>query len=88
MEGVRQREYTVELHPGDRLFVYTDGVPEAIDPEEAAYGTDRLVEKLNTLRDCSQEETLRQELEDIRAFAGEAEQFDDITMIGFTFHGM
>ena len=88
MEGIKQREYTIELHPGDRLFVYTDGVPEAIDPDEAAYGTDRLVEKLNTLRDCSQEETLHQELADIRAFAGEAEQFDDITMIGFTFHGM
>lgn len=88
MEGVKQREYTIELHPGDRLFVYTDGVPEAIDPDEAAYGTDRLVEKLNTLRGCSQEETLQQELADIRAFAGEAEQFDDITMIGFTFHGM
>ncbi len=87
MEGVKQREYTIELHPGDRLFVYTDGVPEAIDPNEAAYGTDRLVEKLNTLRGCSQEETLHKELEDIRAFAGEAEQFDDITMIGFTFHG-
>jgi len=88
MPGVRQREYTLELHPGDRIFVYTDGVPEAINREEAAYGSDRLVAKLNTLRGCSQEETLRGELQDIRDFAGEAEQFDDITMIGFTFHGM
>ena len=88
MPGVRQREYTLELHPGDRIFVYTDGVPEAIDREEAAYGTDRLVGKLNALRACSQEETLSGELQDIRTFAGEAEQFDDITMIGFTFHGI
>ena len=85
MEGIPMREYTLEMHHGDRLFVYTDGVPEAINGKEEAYGAERLVKKLNEMKDHSQEEILKAELQDIRDFAGEAEQFDDITMIGLTF---
>jgi serine phosphatase RsbU (regulator of sigma subunit) len=87
MEGIPMREYELQLQPGDRLFVYTDGVPEAINRQQEAYGTDRLVQKLNTLRDNSEQETLEAVLQDIRDFAGDEEQFDDITMIGFTYLG-
>ena len=51
MENVPMKEYTLQMNPGDRLFVYTDGVPEAIDRDEKAYGTERLVAKLNELRE-------------------------------------
>ena len=86
MKDTIQTEYTIELQPGDRLFVYTDGVPEAINKDEKAYGTQRLVEKLSTVRSASQEETLTEIYGDIVEFAGEAEQFDDITMLGFTYN--
>jgi serine phosphatase RsbU (regulator of sigma subunit) len=85
MEGIRLKEYEIDLDPGDRLFVYTDGVPEAINEKEEAYGTDRLTDKLNKLKDMPQEQTLESVLRDIRNFAGTAEQFDDITMMGITF---
>ena len=87
MEGVPMKEYELDLHPGDRLFVYTDGVPEAINEKEKAYGTERLVNTLNTLTQASEEATLRDVLLDVEAFAGKAEQFDDITMLGFTYLG-
>ena len=47
MEGIRFREHTFELHPGDSLFVYTDGVTEATDSHGGLFGTDRLTEALN-----------------------------------------
>lgn len=87
MEDMRFTEYEMKLNPGDRLFVYTDGVPEAINPEEQQYGTDRLTEKLNTMRQASMVETLPAVRADVADFAGKAEQFDDITMLGFAYYG-
>ena len=87
MEGMRFTEYEMKLNPGDRLFVYTDGVPEAINPEEQQYGTDRLTEKLNTMRQATMAETLPAVRADVADFAGKAEQFDDITMLGFAYYG-
>ena len=85
MEGVRMREYEIQLDPGDRLLVYTDGVPEAINEKEEAYGAERLVTRLNELKRTPQQRTLEGVLQDIRNFAGGAEQFDDITMLGITY---
>ena len=85
MEDAKFREYELQLSAGDRLFVYTDGIPEAINEKTEQYGTGRLTTVLNTLKDCTEQETLEAVLEDIREFAGEAEQFDDITMLGITY---
>ncbi len=49
------------------------------------YGPERMIHALNALKDKSQEEMLKGMLQDIRSFAGEAEQFDDITMLGITY---
>ena len=87
MDGISMKEYEIDLDPGDRLFVYTDGVPEAINEKVEAYGTERLCEKLNALKNVSQQQTLESVLRDIRNFAGAAEQFDDITMLGITYNG-
>ena len=87
LEGVPVKEYEMDLNPGDRLFVYTDGIPEAISETEEAYGLERLTDALNGLKDASEEETLRAVLRDVEAFAGRAEQFDDITMLGFAYRG-
>jgi serine phosphatase RsbU (regulator of sigma subunit) len=85
MDDIPMKEYEIDLDPGDRLFVYTDGVPEAINEKEEAYGTERLCDKLNTLKNVPQQQALESVLRDIRNFAGAAEQFDDITMLGITF---
>ena len=84
-EDIPMKEYELQLNSGDRLFVYTDGVPEAISKEKEQYGTARMTERLNSLKDSSQQKLLTGMLEDIRRFAGDEEQFDDITMLGVTY---
>ena len=85
IENVKMKEYEIQLNDGDRMFVYTDGVPEAVNEKLEQYGTERMTEKLNRLRQMPQEQILEEMLRDIRNFAGSAEQFDDITMLGFTY---
>lgn len=87
MEEVRFKGYELQLEPGDRLFVYTDGIPEAIDEHTEQYGTDRLVNMLNATRDAPLRQVLPAIRRDIADFAGGAEQFDDITMLGFAYYG-
>lgn len=81
MENSRYREYEVQLNKGDTLFVYTDGVPEATDSRKELYGTERLLNALNRNLTAPCEETVKKVREDIDRFVGEAEQFDDITML-------
>ena len=81
MENVHYREYELELHAGDMLFVYTDGVTEATDVNNALYGTERMLEALNSQPDTIPEELLHQVKADIDFFVGDAPQFDDITML-------
>ena len=87
MENIKYHEYDLQLEPGERLFVYTDGIPEAIDEKVEQYGTGRLSEVLNTLKDSSIADTLPAVRKNIADFVGEADQFDDITMLGFVYHG-
>ena len=87
MEGLRFKSYELTLAPGDRLFVYTDGVPEAINNAVEQYGTDRLLACLNTVKEDALQQILPAVRQDIEEFADGAEQFDDITMLGFTYLG-
>ena len=86
-EGLRFREHEFELHPGDSLFVYTDGVAEATNAREELFGTDRMLEALNRNPDGTPEEEIRTLKASIDAFVGEADQFDDITMLGLHYFG-
>ena len=87
MEDMPFREYELQLCPGDRLFVYTDGIPEAIDSATEQYGTDRLLKILDATRTKPLDQVLPAVRQDIADFAGDAEQFDDITMLGFDYVG-
>ena len=87
---LKKAEYTehgFELHPGDSLFVYTDGVTEAVDREETLFGTDRMLAQLNREPGAGCAETLENVMNDIRAFADGTEQADDITMLCFHYYG-
>lgn len=87
MEGMRFREHEFELYPGDSLFVYTDGVPEATNAENELFGTDRMLNALNRDPDADVNTLLRNVRQDLDAFVGSAPQFDDITMLGMHFTG-
>lgn len=87
MEGVRFREYELQMNPGDKLFVYTDGIPEAIDEQVVQYGVDRLTRALNAVKDEPMALVLPAVRADIAEFVGGADQFDDITMLGFAYRG-
>lgn len=87
MEGMSFQEHEFELHPGDSLYVYTDGVPEATNGDEELFGTDRMLAALNKNKEAAPRELLAEVKREIDAFVGEASQFDDITMMGLTFFG-
>ena len=85
MEGVRYRVGEITLGEGDRLFLYTDGVPEATNAENKLYGEDRLLTFMNQ-NACMEAEKLLPALKtNIDEFVGEAPQFDDITMLMFDY---
>ena len=87
MEGMKFKEYELDFHPGDKLFIYTDGIPEALNTEVEQYGPDRLLAVLNKVRNKPMTETLPAVRKDIADFAAGADQFDDITMMGFLYNG-
>ena len=75
------------MRPGDSLFVYTDGVPEAQDAEGGMFGEARLLETLNRNPDASLEELVGSMRKAINEFVKDAPQFDDITMLAFRYNG-
>ena len=81
MEGVRYRAGEITLSPGDRLFLYTDGVPEATNTENKLYGEDRLAAFMNENASVEATVLLPALKAHIDEFVGEAPQFDDITML-------
>ncbi|MDO4815796.1 MAG: SpoIIE family protein phosphatase [Bacillota bacterium] len=87
MEGVRYRKNEVCLEPGDVIFLYTDGVTEATNASSELYGEERLEKKLNSLYTADVEVLCRGVKSDIDVFVGEAPQFDDITMLCFSYKG-
>jgi len=87
MGDIRYSAYELDLNAGDRLFVYTDGVPEATDTEGGLYGTDRLINALNQFKKARPASLAENVRKDIDLFVGEAPQFDDITMLVLDYHG-
>ncbi len=85
MEGVRYRAGEITLKPGDRLFLYTDGVPEATNTDNKLYGEDRLLKFMNRNASSEATELLPALKADIDEFVGKAPQFDDITMLMFDY---
>jgi sigma-B regulation protein RsbU (phosphoserine phosphatase) len=74
-------EERFELHEGDLLAIYSDGVTDAQNEDEHEFGTYRLVEVLTRHTAEPAREVVDRVFEAIDAFAGNAPQFDDITML-------
>ena len=86
MEGIPYTEYELQLEHGDSIFVYTDGVPEAMNEAEELFGEERLLEALNKDPGADVKTIIKNVKDGIDAFVGEAPQFDDITMLALKFH--
>ena len=80
------KDHTFQLEPGDRIFCYSDGVPEATNLKDELYGTDRMIAALNKNTKAGLVDTLNNLRNDMDRFVGEAMQFDDITMLMFDFY--
>ena len=87
MEGVRYKEYEIQLEPGSKLFVYTDGVPEATSAEKELYGTERMIDALNADPNATPQQVLKNVRASVDSFVKEAEQFDDLTMLCLEYKG-
>lgn len=88
MEGIRYRKAEIQLEPGDMIYLYTDGVTEAVNREEELYGEERLLKILN-VNASADTQTICEEVKiNVDAFAGESPQFDDITMVCLKYNGM
>ncbi|MBP5264703.1 MAG: serine/threonine-protein phosphatase [Lachnospiraceae bacterium] len=79
------KEYEIQMHAGDKLFVYTDGVTEAMDAEGEMFGNDRLLEALNQKAEASPTDIIDQVRSSVKGFVKDAEQFDDLTMLCFEY---
>ena len=77
----------VQLEPGSKIFLYTDGVPEAMDPLREQFGLERMLGALNAQPQASPEEVLYSVRSAVSSFVKDAEQFDDITMMCLEYKG-
>ena len=85
MEGIRYRKNELQLVPGDKLYLYTDGVTEATDNNTELYGEQRLLDFVNSIEKVEPESICKLIKEDVDKFVGTAPQFDDITMLALNF---
>ncbi len=87
MDEVQYKNYELKLNPGDKLFVYTDGVMEAKNDQGEQYGKVRVIDTLNSVNDQGPEEIIGTVYDSLYNFMGESEQFDDITMLCLEYLG-
>ena len=87
MDGVRYRAYELQMEPGEKLFVYTDGVPEANNTAEEMFGAERMIDALRGCEDGTPAQVLEGVRDAVSAFIGSAPQFDDLTMLCLQYNG-
>ena len=87
MEGIRYPEYSFTLKPGDKLFLYTDGVPEATDARNRMFGTGNMLVALNRDPGADPQKLLANVSKGVNTFVKDAEQFDDLTMLCLSYKG-
>jgi len=88
MPGIVYKEYELDLRPGDKLFLYTDGVAEAMRGGDELFGTKRMLDALNRNPEADPEMLLINVRRAVDEFVGDDEQFDDLTMLGFEYKGL
>ena len=84
---MKYKEYEIQLTPGAKLFLYTDGVPEATNAAGELFGTERMLEALNSNPNVEPEQILKNVRAYVDEFVKDAEQFDDLTMLCVEYRG-
>jgi len=84
---IQFKNQKINLNPGDKLFLYTDGVTEAMNPQDELFSEQRLETLLKDLKDKTPKEIIEEVNKAVKDFAQTAPQSDDITMVGFQFNG-
>ena len=87
MSGLKYKQYEIKLLPGSKLFLYTDGVPEATNADHALFGTQRMIDALNSDRDGSPQAVLQAVNGAVSDFIQDSPQFDDLTMLCLLYRG-
>ncbi len=87
MPGVEYTEYSLQLEPGDTLFVYTDGVTEANDADKVLFGMERLEQALNRDPQADPGKQIENIEDAVGAFVKDEPQFDDLTMLCLQYFG-
>ena len=88
MDGLTFPVRKLQMNPGDFLFLYTDGVTEAMDPEGNLFSDKKLETLLGTVPpDMETKDVLTLVSQAVKAHAGSAEQSDDVTMLGLLYKG-
>ena len=87
MPDIRYKEYELMLEPGAKLFVYTDGVPEASNDRHEFFGIERTVQALNQDVEAAPQEILENAHHAVNEFVAGAPQFDDLTMMCLQYNG-
>ena len=87
IQGSKYKEYELNLKPGDKLFFYTDGVPEAMNAKNEQFGSERMLAALNKEPQKSPQEILQNVWQAVNAFVENAEQADDLTMLCVEYRG-
>ena len=86
MQGVQFPTHTLQLLPGDRVVMYTDGVTEAFNPADEAYGTQRLIDEVQAHRAGGSDALIASIRGSVASFAGEAPQSDDMALTVLTWN--
>jgi sigma-B regulation protein RsbU (phosphoserine phosphatase) len=87
LEDINFNSKTIKLKPGEKLFLYTDGVTEAFNKEMTAYGENKLKIFLNQRLAQPIKTIIKESLEDVNVFADGAPRSDDITLMAVAFNG-
>ncbi|MBO6147892.1 MAG: SpoIIE family protein phosphatase, partial [Lachnospiraceae bacterium] len=85
MDSAEYTELEMKLSEGDRLFLYTDGLPEAMNVKGELFGTGRMMDVLNSDTELDSEATIEKMKEAVSAFVEGSKQSDDITMMCLRF---
>ncbi len=87
IQDVPYKKQTLTLEKGDTIFLYTDGVTEATNSSNELYGEERLLNLLNSSKPVDSQSLCELVKKDLDEFVGEADQFDDITMVALKYKG-
>lgn len=87
MDGAKYFDYEFTIPRNGKLFLYTDGLPEANNKESEFFGTERMIEKLNECREMNPKNTIEHMYAAVDEFTEDAEAFDDLTMLCIWYKG-